>query len=103
MVRHHGYRAKTRRIFRKHPRKRGLAPLGRYLVDYEVGDKVDVIADPSVHKHGFPHKRFHGKTGTIVGVRGRCFEVRVKDQKKVKMLVLGVEHMRKSNLGQNSA
>lgn len=77
--------------------------MGRYLVDYEVGDKVDVIADPSVHKHGFPHKRFHGKTGTIVGVRGRCFEVRVKDQKKVKMLVLGVEHMRKSNLGQNSA
>ncbi|MHA1733476.1 MAG: 50S ribosomal protein L21e [Promethearchaeota archaeon] len=100
MVRHHGYRTKSRKVFTKHPRKRGLASLGQYLIEYNIGDKVDIIANPSVHKRGFPHKRFHGKTGVIVGKRGRCFEVEFTDQNKKKMLIVGVEHIRKNRLAE---
>ncbi len=100
MVRHHGYRTKTRRIHRKNVRARGLAPLGRYLIEYNVGDRVDIIGDPSIHKRGFPHKRFQGKTGVIIGQRGRCFEVEIKDQNRKKLLIVGVEHMRKNKLAE---
>ncbi|MHA1340853.1 MAG: 50S ribosomal protein L21e [Promethearchaeota archaeon] len=94
MVKHHGYRTKTRRIFRKNVRKRGLKGLSKFLIKYEIGDKVDIIVDPAYQKRGMPHKRFHGKTGVIVGVRGRCYEVKVKDLNKEKILIIGKEHMR---------
>ena len=94
MVKHHGYRTKSRSILRKNVRDRGLKSLRRFLVNYKVGDKVDIVGDSSYQKRGFPHRRFHGKTGTIVGLRGRCYEIAVKDQNKEKMVILGKEHMR---------
>ena len=79
-----GYHQKTRRLHRKNVRHRGLRGLlAKYLVDYEVGMKVDIIGDPAIQKRGFPHRRFHGKTGTIVELRGRCFGVDVKDGNKI--------------------
>jgi large subunit ribosomal protein L21e len=94
MTKHHGYRTKTRRIFRKKVRDRGLPGLTRFMVEYEVGYKVDIIADPSYQKRGFPHKRFHGKTGIITSIRGRCYEINVKDQNKMKIVFIGKEHLR---------
>jgi len=94
MVKHRGYRTKTRGVFRKNVRNRGLKSLRRFLISYNVGDKVDIIGDPSQQKRGFPHRHFHGKTGTIVGKRGRCYEVSVKDLDKLKMIIVGREHIR---------
>ena len=94
MARHHGYRSKTRRIFRKKVRKRGLPGLSKFMVDYHPGDKVDIIGDPSFQKRGFPHKRFHGKTGVVFEERGRCYGVHVKDGNKMKTMFLGREHLR---------
>ena len=96
MVKHHGYRTKSRSILRKNVRDRGLKSLRRFLINYKVGDKVDIVGDSSYQKRGFPHRRFHGKTGTIVGKRGRCYEISVKDQNKEKMLILGKEHIRQN-------
>lgn len=62
-----------------------------------MGDKVDIIADPSFQKRGMPHRRFHGKTGTVVGKRGRCYEVVFKDIHKEKLIILGKEHIRPNN------
>ena len=94
MTIHKGYRNKTRKVYRKKPRKRGLGSVEKYLVDYNINDRVDIIADPSQHKRGLPHRRYHGKTGIIVGKRGRCFEVEVKLQNKKKLLIIGREHLR---------
>jgi large subunit ribosomal protein L21e len=94
MVLHHGYRSKTRRVFRKNVRDHGLKGLSRFLVDFKVGDKVDIIIDSATQKRGMPHKRFQGKTATVVGKRGRCFEIIVKDMKKAKLLIVGREHLR---------
>ena len=94
MVKHHGYRSKTRSVFRKNVRNHGLKGLSRFLVDFKDGDKVDIIVDPAQQKRGMPHKRFHGKTGVVQAKRGRCFEIVVKDMNKEKLIIVGREHLR---------
>ncbi|MHA1820438.1 MAG: 50S ribosomal protein L21e [Promethearchaeota archaeon] len=96
MVLHKGYRTRTRRIFRKNVRKRGLKSLSQFLYEYKIGDKVDIIVDPAYQKRGMPHRRFHGKTGVIVGIRGRCYEIKVKDINKEKLLIVGKPHIRRN-------
>lgn len=41
-----------------------------------------------------PHRRYHGRTGVIIGIRGRCYEVQVKLGNAKKMLIIGKEHLR---------
>lgn len=91
---HKGYRNKCRQRHRKNVRDRGLGSIEKYLIDYEINDKVDVITDSSQHRRGMPHRRFHGKTGTIIEKRGRCFLVEVKLGNSKKTLIIGREHLR---------
>jgi len=91
---HKGYRNKSRQRHRKNVRERGLGSIEKYLVDYNVKDKVDIITDPSQHKRGMPHRRYHGRTGEIVGIRGRCYEVEVKLGNSKKIIIAGKEHLR---------
>jgi len=94
---HKGYRAKTRKRHRKNVREKGLGSIEKYLVEYKMGDKVDIITDPSKHKRGMPHRRFHGLTGTIINQRGRCYEIQVKLGNSKKLLIIGKEHLRLNN------
>jgi large subunit ribosomal protein L21e len=91
---HKGYRNKTRKRHRKNVRDKGLGPVDKYLIDYNVGDKVDIITDSSKHKRGLPHRRYHGRTGTVIGERGRCYEIEVKLGGSRKLLIVGKEHLR---------
>jgi len=94
-----GYRNKTRKKHKKNCRDRGLGSIEKYLIDYEISDKVDIITDPSQHKRGMPHRRYHGKTGVIIGKKGRCYEVEVRVGKtKKKMLIIGREHLRLNSI-----
>lgn len=94
MTLHKGYRNKTRSRHRKKVRDRGLGSIEMYLEEYEINDKVDIITNPSIHKRGMPHRRYHGRTGVIIGIRGRCYEVEVKLGNAKKMLIVGKEHLR---------
>ena len=66
MAHHHGMRKKTRDKLSKTVRTRGMSPVVRAIQDFNIGDKVHVIIDPSKHK-GMPHPKFHGRTGEVVG------------------------------------
>ena len=90
----HGPRKKTRQILSKSPRSRGLSPITREFQEFEVGEKVNIILDPSIH-HGMPAVRFHGKTGTVMGTQGRAFVLAVKDGDKTKTVLSTPEHLRK--------
>ena len=94
MTLHKGYRNKTRKRHRKKAREKGLRSIDNYLINYEIGHKVDIITDPSQQKRGMPHRRYHGLTGTISGTRGRCYEVEVKLGDTKKTLIIGKEHLR---------
>ncbi|MFW9998894.1 MAG: 50S ribosomal protein L21e [Candidatus Hodarchaeota archaeon] len=102
MTKHRGFRTKTRHKHRKNVRKRGLGSVEKYLIDYNLDDKVDIITDPSQHKRGMPHSRYHGRTGTIIGQRGRCYLVEVKLGNSKKTLIIGKEHLRLNPISFNA-
>ena len=91
----HGYRARTRDLMSKKVRKRGISPLGRLMVDYEEGQRVDIVIDPSFHR-GMPHRRYQGRTGVVTGIRGRGVIVDVKLGKAIKTLIIRPEHLQPS-------
>ena len=91
----HGYRARTRSLMSKKVRKRGISSLSKLLVDYEVGQRVDIVINPSVHK-GMPHRRYHGRTGVVTGKRGRGIVVDVKLGKMMRTLIIRPDHLQPS-------
>jgi large subunit ribosomal protein L21e len=94
-----GYRHRTRRVLKKSVREKGAVPsLSRLLVEYREGDVVHIDINPSVHK-GMPHRRYQGKTGIVVGRRGRALIVRVKLGEKEKTLFVRPEHVVKAGAG----
>ncbi len=89
-----GFRHRTRKLLKKHIRERGaVPPLSLLMHEYKPGDKVYIVINPSVMK-GMPHRRYHGKTGTVVGKRGKCYIVQVRVGGKVKTLIVRPEHLR---------
>lgn len=88
-----GTNFRTRRIFSKHPRKRGLPSLSRTLINYEVNSKVNIVIEPSVQK-GRPHRRFHGKTGTVLEKRGQAYLIQVSDGRSYKKIIARPEHLK---------
>jgi large subunit ribosomal protein L21e len=87
-----GYRAKTRRLLKKEPRERGKIKVSKLLYEYALGSRVVIKIDPSVHK-GMPHRRYHGKIGTIVSKRGSSYIVSVTQGDAVKEIIVKPEHL----------
>jgi large subunit ribosomal protein L21e len=92
MAHHHGMRKKTRDKLSKKVRARGISPVVRAIQDFKEGDKVHVLIDPSKHK-GMPHPKFHGKTGEVIGKRGRAFVLKVADGDASKTVIAIPEHL----------
>lgn len=94
MAHHHGFRKKARDKLSKTTRTRGISPVVRAIQEFEEGSKAIIIIDPSIHK-GMPHPRFHGKTGEVIGKRGRAFILRISDGDAKKVIITLPEHLRK--------
>ncbi|MEM0355129.1 MAG: 50S ribosomal protein L21e [Desulfurococcaceae archaeon] len=89
-----GYRHRTRKLLKKSIRERGaIPPLSLLMYEYSVGDRVHIVINPSITK-GMPHRRFHGKTGVVVGKRGYSYIVKVEMGNKEKILFVRPEHLR---------
>ncbi|ADB58286.1 MULTISPECIES: 50S ribosomal protein L21e [Archaeoglobus] len=88
----HGFRFKSGRKLRKKIREKGIK-ISRALQTFEVGDRVHIDIDPAVHK-GMPHPRFQGRTGVVIGQRGRAYLVRVRDGNSYKTLFVRPEHLK---------
>lgn len=89
-----GIRSKSRHILRKKPRHRGFTTITRSLQQFNEGEKVNIVIDPSIHQ-GMPHIRFQGHTGTVVGKQGNSYRVQLTSGKKLKTLVVRPEHIRR--------
>lgn len=89
-----GIRSKSRKTLRKKPRERGIHSIARALQEFEVGDSVSIVINPSVHK-GMPHVRFQGHTGKVEGKQGNSFIVGINDGNKHKTLIVRSEHLRR--------
>jgi len=87
-----GYRSGTRRLFTKEPRERGKMKLSRLLYEYQPGSQVVVQIDSSVHK-GMPHRRYHGRVGTVLSKRGRSYVISVSQGDALKEIIVRPEHL----------
>ncbi|MEM4733504.1 MAG: 50S ribosomal protein L21e [Candidatus Bathyarchaeia archaeon] len=87
-----GYHTGARGILKKKPREKGKPKLSKLLTKYELGSKVIIKMDSSVQK-GMPHKRFHGKIGTVVEKRGRGYVVSVPAGDTLKEIIVRSEHL----------
>lgn len=87
--RSHGFMHKSRSVMTK-DKVRGVSFL---LREYSVGDKVLVIIDPSQHK-ALPHRRYHGKVGTIDEVGRRTVKLAVNLGNKSKTLITRLDHIK---------
>ncbi|MCS7097437.1 MAG: 50S ribosomal protein L21e [Candidatus Methanomethyliaceae archaeon] len=86
-----GYRSRTRKLLRRSIREKSN-PITRILMDYNEGDRVVIKINPSFVK-GMPHRRFHGKTGIIMGKRGRAYVVKVLMGDFEKTIITRPEHI----------
>lgn len=85
---------KTRQIMRKHNSRKGKISFTSYFQKLNIGDTVVLKAEPAVQK-GMYFLRFHGKTGVVTGVKGKCYEVRIRDMDKEKTLIVHPVHLKK--------
>jgi len=92
MKKSRGYRARTRRLLKREPRERGKIRISKLLHEYQSGSRVVIKLDPSIQK-GMPHRRYHGRVGTVVDKRGRGYVVSVTQGDAVKEIVVRPEHL----------
>ena len=85
----HGFRHKSRAVMTKD----GPRGVSFMLREYNVGDKALIIIDPSQHK-SLPHRRYHGKVGTITEVGRRVVTLNVKLGEKTKTLITRLDHIK---------
>jgi len=88
-----GARKKSRQKMLKPRRAKGKISLTRYFQELKAGSKVALKAEPAYQKGCYP-LRFHGKIGTVLSKKGRCYEIRIIDGKTKRLLVHPV-HLRK--------
>ena len=93
MAHHNGIRKKTRYKLKKDLRRRGIIPVTALIQRFEPGQKVHVVCEPSTQK-GMPHRRFHGKTGTIIGQRGHAWLLEVTDGATKKVVIARPQHLK---------
>lgn len=87
--RSHGFRHKSRAVMTK-DEPRGVSFL---LREYQKGERALVIIDPRQHK-SLPHRRYHGKVGTVTDVGRRTVTLDVKLGNKTKTLITRLDHVK---------
>lgn len=92
-AKHRGIRSKTRHKLRKHVREKGMTSVNVMLREFNKGDKVHIEINPSVHS-AMPHRRFDGKTGTVIGKQGNCYLVEVKNIDANRVIIVHPAHLK---------
>jgi len=74
-------------------RTKGKLNLSRYFKNFEDGDRVAIDIEAGV-RVAFP-KRLIGKSGKVIGSRGRFKLVEIKDGDKKKIFIIHPVHLKK--------
>tara|TARA_Y100000310_G_scaffold228743_1_gene231031 strand:- start:299 stop:577 length:279 start_codon:yes stop_codon:yes gene_type:complete len=76
----------------KQIRQKGKVKLSSYFKQIEDGKKVSVVRELGV-KAAFP-KRIMGKSGEVIGSRGKFKLVKIKDGNKTKTFIIHPVHLK---------
>lgn len=72
---------------------REIITVNTFLEKFKEGEKVNVKLSTN---NNIPHPRFHGKTGVVLGKRGRAYIIQLRDKNKVKQIIARPEHLRRA-------
>jgi len=75
-------------------KRRGKISISRYFAQFKEGDRVQLLAEPAVQK-GIYFRRFHRKAGVVLKKDGRCYLVQIKDQNKIKKVIVHPVHLKR--------
>ena len=78
---------------RKSPREKGELKFSRIFQELKEGERVAVVRELSL-KANFP-ARIQGRTGVVVGKRGKAYIVKIKDYNKEKTYIISPAHLKK--------
>ena len=78
-------------MLKKKVREKGKLKLSRYFHTFKEGDRVTLVRSTG---NAFPAK-FQGRTGKVVGMRGKAFVVKFLNGKKLKTLVVKAIDLKK--------
>lgn len=95
-----GFRRKTRDKLKKPFYLKGKIKIREYIKRLEIGDKVHLLLEPTIHK-GMFFPRFHGRHGVVEGKQGSNYKISIKDGGKQKTLIVHPIHLRKVELIKN--
>ena len=87
-----GFRSGARRLLTKEPRERGKMRLSKLLYEYQPGNQVIIKIDSAVQK-GMPHRRYHGRVGTVLNKRGRSYVINVSQGDAMREIIVRPEHL----------
>ncbi len=77
----------------KSVRTKGKIKFSEYFKSIEEGDNVAIVREMSV-RSSFP-SRIHGKSGKVIGSRGKSKIIKLNDGNKEKVLVVHPIHLKK--------
>ncbi|MBI2144406.1 50S ribosomal protein L21e [Candidatus Woesearchaeota archaeon] len=89
-------RRKAKHMFSVPKKEKGKLPVSEFVKKLETGEQVQLNLKPSITKGAY-FRRFRGRMGTVVGMQGSCYKVKIKDGGKDKELIVGAVHLRKAN------
>ena len=85
-------RRKTRHKLQRKASEKGKIPLSKYFQKFIVGDRVGLKINSAIAKGQF-FPRFHGMAGKVIGTRGTCYTVQIKDGSKEKLVHVHPIHL----------
>jgi large subunit ribosomal protein L21e len=88
-------RTKSRYKLKKEVRRRGKISMSAYFQSFNIGDKVHLVAEPSIQK-GMYFVRFMGRVGEITGKSGKCYKIKITDGGKEKTLISHPVHLKRA-------
>ncbi|MBI5553775.1 MAG: 50S ribosomal protein L21e [Candidatus Diapherotrites archaeon] len=84
-----GKRKKSRDLMKRRGPKPSVNDL---MAVFSVGTRVHIKLSPSIHS-GLPSLRFQGKTGEVIGKRGRSYVVAVRLGNQARQLIIPAAHL----------
>jgi len=78
---------------RKPIRTRGKISLSRHFQELKKGDSVAIVAEKALQPT-FP-QRLQGRTGKVDKRIGKCYSIKIMDQKKEKEFIISPVHLKK--------
>lgn len=90
-----GFRKKSRSKFTKSVGTHGKISIKYYLQSFEPDETVFLSVEPAIHK-GMYLPRFLGRAGRITKKIGTCYQVKIDDMGKEKLLIVHPIHLRKA-------